>query len=63
LIGVLLIQSFQFFNTGESSFDIVIKPLSVVLVGMIAIAASTVASVIPARSSANLNPMEAIKNG
>ena len=63
LIGVLLIQSFQFFNTGESSFDIVIKPLSVVLVGLIAIAASTVASVIPARSSANLNPMEAIKNG
>ena len=63
LIGVLLIQSFQFFNTGESSFDIAIKPMSVVMVGLIAIGASTIASVIPARSSANLNPMEAIKNG
>jgi ABC-type lipoprotein release transport system permease subunit len=37
--------------------------MSFVMVVLIAIGASTIASVIPARSSANLNPMEAIKNG
>jgi lipoprotein-releasing system permease protein len=62
-LGILLIKMFQFFNSGESSFEINFQLGSILIIGAIAVAASTIASVIPARSSANLNPMEAIKNG
>lgn len=63
VLGILLIKIFQFFNQGESSFEINFQLGNVLIICAIAILASTIASVIPARSSANLNPMEAIKNG
>jgi len=61
LLGVLLLGGF---NLSQSlSFSIVYKAKEVLLIAMIAVGAGTLASVIPARRSAALNPMEAIKNG
>lgn len=61
LLGILLLQGF---NSAEGlSFQITYRWSNILLLAGIATAAGTLASVIPARSSANLNPMEAIKNG
>lgn len=60
LLGILLIWSFATFAaTFTINYDIV----NILGVAVIAIVASTLAAVIPANKSAQLNPMEAIKNG
>ncbi|NCB41323.1 MAG: ABC transporter permease [Clostridia bacterium] len=59
--GILLLTAF---NTSEGlSFNITYKWISILILAAIATFAGVLASVIPARKSANLNPMEAIKNG
>jgi lipoprotein-releasing system permease protein len=59
--GILLLSVF---NSAEGlTFSITYSWANVLLLAAIATAAGTLASVIPARRSANLNPMEAIKNG
>ncbi len=59
--GILLLSAF---NSAEGlSFSITYRWGNVILLAGIATAAGAIASVIPARRSANLNPMEAIKNG
>lgn len=63
ILGILLLTSYQFFNQGNSSLIINYKWSSILIIGLIATAAAALASLIPARRSANLNPMEAIKNG
>lgn len=61
LAGILLLTAF---NSAEGlTFSITYRWTNVLLLAAIATAAGTLASVIPARRSANLNPMEAIKNG
>ena len=61
LAGILLLSAF---NSAEGlSFSISYRWGNVLLLAGIATAAGAIASVIPARRSANLNPMEAIKNG
>jgi len=62
-MGILLLKSFQFFNKGEGSFVINFQLGSILIIVAISVVAGAIASVIPARRSANLNPMEAIKNG
>ncbi|MDD3169202.1 MAG: FtsX-like permease family protein, partial [Eubacteriales bacterium] len=62
-MGILLLSVYQLFNQGNSSLVINYEWSSILIIGLIATAAGTFASVIPARRSANLNPMEAIKNG
>lgn len=62
-LGIVLLSVFQFFNQGNSSLVIHYRPDTILIIGLIATAAGTIASLIPARRSANLNPMEAIKNG
>lgn len=61
ILGIALLSAFQYFNQG--SLEIRYTWSSILTVGAIATAAGTFASLIPARRSANLNPMEAIKNG
>jgi lipoprotein-releasing system permease protein len=63
LLGIALLSAFQYFNQKNSSLTIEYQWSSIVIIGAIATAAGTFASLIPARRSANLNPMEAIKNG
>jgi len=63
VLGILLLSVYQLFNQGNGSLVINYKWSSILIIGMIATAAATFASLIPARRSANLNPMEAIKNG
>ena len=65
LIGIILgIVLLYFFNTfAGTGFAITYQWGNILSVAGIAIIAGTLASVIPARRSANLNPMEAIKNG
>jgi len=61
LAGILLLSAF---NSAEGlSFSISYRWGNVLLLAGIATAAGAIASVVPARRSANLNPMEAIKNG
>lgn len=60
ILGVLLLF---FFNRFAGSLTIYYNYLQIAGVALIAVAASTLASVIPARRSAEMNPMEAIKNG
>lgn len=60
LLGVLLLY---FFNRFAGSLTINYNFVQIAGIALIAVAASTMASVIPARRSAELNPMEAIKNG
>lgn len=62
-LGILLLRVFQFFNKGAGSFAINYQLQSILIIVVIAIFAGAIASVIPANRSANLNPMEAIKNG
>lgn len=62
-MGVVLLTVFQFFNSGPGSFVIQYQLSSILIIVLISIVAGALASVIPARRSANLNPMEAIKNG
>ncbi len=60
-LGILLLTGF---NSAEGlSFSITYKWSNMLLLAAIATMAGAIASVIPARRSANLNPMEAIKNG
>ena len=60
VLGVLLLF---FFNRFAGSLTINYNFAQIAGVALIAVAASTLASVIPARRSAEMNPMEAIKNG
>jgi lipoprotein-releasing system permease protein len=62
-LGIVLLTVFQFFNQGNSSLAISYRFSGILIICVIATAAGTFASLIPARRSANLNPMEAIKNG
>ncbi len=62
-LGILLLNAFQYSNQGNSSLVINYQWSSILIIGLISTAAGTLASLIPARRSANLNPMEAIKNG
>lgn len=60
-IGILMLSAF---NSLEGlSFSISYKWANILALGGIATFAGVIASVIPARKSANLNPMEAINNG
>jgi len=60
-LGILLLTGF---NSAEGlSFSITYEWRNILLLAVIATSAGAIASVIPARRSANLNPMEAIKNG
>ncbi len=60
-LGILLLTGF---NSAEGlSFSITYEWRNMLLLAAIATSAGAIASVIPARRSANLNPMEAIKNG
>jgi ABC-type antimicrobial peptide transport system permease subunit len=61
ITGLLLLY---FFNTfAGTGFPITYQWGNILLVAAIATIAGTLASAIPAQRSANLNPMEAIKNG
>lgn len=60
LFGLLLLY---LFGTFAATFAINYEWRSILVVAVIAVIASTLASVIPAKKSADLNPMEAIKNG
>jgi lipoprotein-releasing system permease protein len=61
ILGIALLSAFQYFNRG--SLEIHYTWNGIIIIGAVATAAGTFASLIPARRSANLNPMEAIKNG
>jgi len=61
-MGIMLIKVFSFFNQGSGSLSINYKWSSIMVISLIAIVSGVFASAIPARRSANLNPMEAIKN-
>lgn len=61
VLGILLLYGFNSF--ASATFTIVVRWESILIITGISVAAATLASVIPARRSANLNPMEAIKNG
>lgn len=61
-LGILLISAFQFFSQ-SNSLIINYRWSSILIICFIATGSGTLASLIPARRSANLNPMEAIKNG
>lgn len=60
VLGVVLLY---FFNRFAGTLTIQYNFLQIAGVALIAVAASTLAAVIPARRSADMNPMEAIKNG
>lgn len=62
-LGILLLTVYQYFNRSNTSLVINYKLSGILIIGLIATIAGTLASLIPARRSANLNPMEAIKNG
>lgn len=62
-MGILLLSAYQFFNQGNTSLVINYKLSGILIIGVIATAAGALSSLIPARRAANLNPMEAIKNG
>jgi lipoprotein-releasing system permease protein len=60
-IGILMLTAF---NASEGlSFSIAYKWSNIFFLACVATAAGVIASVIPANRSANLNPIEAIKNG
>ncbi len=61
ILGIVMLSAFQYFNRG--SLEIHYTWSGIFIIGAIATAAGTFAALIPARRSANLNPMEAIKNG
>lgn len=66
LFGLGLLWSFTKFALnpdGTPVVPILINPSFILLSGFIAVAASTIASIIPARKSMKLSPMEVIKNG
>ncbi len=64
LAGIVLgVALLYFFNRFAGTLTIQYNFLQVAGVALIAVAASTLAAVIPARRSAEMNPMEAIKNG
>ncbi|MCU0859634.1 MAG: ABC transporter permease [Thermoplasmata archaeon] len=65
-LGVGLLYSFTTFATnpdGSSLIDLYLDPAFVVGSGAIAVLASTLAAVIPARKSSRLSPVEVIRNG
>jgi len=59
LIGVLLVRSF---TTFVSVFSIEIRPSQMILVMIVTTIAGIVSAVIPANSSAKMNPIEVIRN-
>lgn len=63
VLGILLISLFQLAGLGAGVPEISYRWGSMLLIGAIATVSGAVASILPARRSANLNPMEAIKNG
>lgn len=66
LLGLGLAVSFAKFAVnpdGTPIIDLFIDPQFIVVSGLIAVAAATIASLIPARRSSRLDPMEVIKNG
>lgn len=65
-LGLLLTTSFTTFATnpdGTPIIKLLIEPGFIILSGLVAVAASTIASLIPARRSSKLDPIEVIKNG
>lgn len=66
ILGIGLLYSFTTFAVGSDGAPIIaifIDPNFIALSGLIAIIASSVASVIPAFKSSRLDPMEVIRNG
>lgn len=62
-LGILLLTAFEYLNQGNNNLVINYRWSSILIIAIIATVSGTFASLIPARRSANLNPMEAIKNG
>jgi len=58
--GVLMLNAFS--RTGIT-FSIKVEPANVLLIMFLAVASGVISSLIPARNSARLDPMEAIRNG
>lgn len=63
ILGMLLLGIFNYFNQESASFTVTYQLSSIFLILCIAMGSGALASLIPALRSANLNPMEAIKNG
>lgn len=63
--GVLLIEAFIIgtSSVGGLGFEITIKPGNIIVILIVSTISGIVSSLIPARSSAKLNPMEVIRNG
>jgi lipoprotein-releasing system permease protein len=65
-LGLGLAVSFTMFAVnpdGTPIIELFIDPAFIAVSGLIAVAAATIASLIPARRSSRLDPMEVIKNG
>jgi lipoprotein-releasing system permease protein len=65
-MGVGLLYSFTTFATnadGSALIDLHLDLLFIIGSGVIAVAAATLAAVIPARKSSRLSPVEVIRNG
>jgi lipoprotein-releasing system permease protein len=66
LLGIGLLYSFQTFALnpdGTPVVPVLINPMFMLFSSFVAISASTLAALIPARRSSRLDPMEVIKNG
>ena len=63
ILGILLIGLFQIAGLGAGVPEIHYRWGDMILIGVLATVSGSIASLLPARRSANLNPMEAIKNG
>ncbi|MGB5822452.1 MAG: FtsX-like permease family protein, partial [Proteocatella sp.] len=65
IMGALLIKAFIAGTPGSGGlgFEITIKPANMAVVLCVSTISGIVSSLIPARSSAKLNPMEVIRNG
>ncbi len=65
-LGISLVYVFSTFArdaAGDPIVSVLINPSFIILSGFIAVVASTIASIIPARRSAKLNVIEVIRNG
>ncbi len=60
LFGIMMLTVF---GKTALSFELRADPAGILLIMFLAVAAGTISSLIPARNSALLNPMEAIRNG
>jgi len=66
LLGLFLTYGFSFGTSsadGSALIEISIDPLFIVISGVIAVLAATLASLLPARASSKLSPIEVIRNG